>query len=138
MIPSIVSRPSARLLAATAILFVLAAAPPALAADKRMVTFDSASPDARRLTGAGLTFVFTRSFFRTQILAVRATAVPVGIVPRPSHDGQINSQLDSLMGEDRGRGELYEIDAEKGESVEKYAKRVGITVGAFGRLQAGS
>jgi hypothetical protein len=115
MIPSIVSRPSARLLAATAILFVLAAAPPALAADKRMVTFDSASPDARRLTGAGLTFVFTRSFFRTQILAVRATAVPVGIVPRLSHDGQINSQLDSLMGEDRGRGELYEIDAEKGE-----------------------
>jgi len=30
------------------------------------------------------------------------------------------------------------IDAEKGESVEKYAKRVGITVAAFGRLQAGS
>ena len=30
------------------------------------------------------------------------------------------------------------IDAEKGESVEKYAKRVGITIGAFGRLQAGN
>jgi elongation factor Ts len=30
------------------------------------------------------------------------------------------------------------FDAEKGESVEKYAKRVAITVGAFARLQVGS
>lgn len=30
------------------------------------------------------------------------------------------------------------FDAEKGESVEKYAKRVGITVGGFARLQAGN
>ncbi len=30
------------------------------------------------------------------------------------------------------------FDAEKGESVEKYAKRIGLTVAAFGRLQVGS
>ena len=30
------------------------------------------------------------------------------------------------------------FDAEKGESVEKYAKRVGITVSAFSRLQVGA
>lgn len=84
----------------------------AAAADKRMVTFDSASPDARRLTGAGLTFVFTRSFMRTRILAVRATAVPVGVIPKPSRDGAVNRQLDALMGEDAGSGELYEIDPE--------------------------
>lgn len=30
------------------------------------------------------------------------------------------------------------IDAEKGESVEKYAKRIGLTVSAFSRLQVGS
>jgi len=88
---------------------------PAQAADKRMVTYDSASPDARRLTGAGLTFVFTRQFMRTNILAVRATAVPVGIVPRKSGDGSVNQKLDALMGEDRGRGELYEIDPDKAE-----------------------
>lgn len=86
------------------------AAAPAWAAQKRMVTYDSASPAARRLTGAGLTFVFTRRFMRTRILAVRATAVPVGILPRPSDDGQVNRKLDALMGEDAGRGALYSID----------------------------
>lgn len=98
----------------TAVSFA-AAAVPAQAADKRMVTFDSASSEARRLTGAGLTFVFTRQYFRTNILAVRATAVPVGVVPRASNDGAINRQLDALMGPDAGRGELYEIDPEKAE-----------------------
>ncbi len=101
------------LAAALAALMTLAAAAPARAADKRMVTYDSASPDARRLTGAGLTFVFTRSFFRTRILAVRATAVPVGVVPKPSRDAAVNRQLDALMGDDAGRGDLYEIDSEK-------------------------
>lgn len=115
MTPCHISRPAARLLGATALILGLTVAPAAMAADKRMVTFDSASPDARRLTGAGLTFVFSRSFFRTRILAVRATAVPVGIIPHPSRDGRINGLLDGLMGPDRGRGELYEIDAEKGE-----------------------
>ena len=68
--------------AAALILSALAAPLPASAAQKRMVSYDSASPSARRLTGAGLTFVFTKSFLRTRILAVRATAVAVGILPR--------------------------------------------------------
>lgn len=87
-----------------------AAASPALAAQKRMVSYDSASLAARRLTGAGLTFVFTKSFFRTRVLAVRATAVPVGVVPRPSGDGAVNRKLDALMGPDAGAGTLYVID----------------------------
>jgi len=87
---------------------------PAHAADKRMVTYDSVSPDARRLTGAGLTFVFTKSFLRTRVLAVHATAVPVGVVVRPSGDREVNRKLDALMGEDARSGTLYEIDpAEK-------------------------
>ena len=45
-----------------------------------MVSYDAVSPDARKLTGAGLTFVFTKSFLRTRVLAVHATAVPVGVV----------------------------------------------------------
>lgn len=89
---------------------ILSVAAPALAAQKRMVTYDSASPAARRLTGAGLTFVFTKSFLRTRILAVRATAVAVGILPRLSTDGTTNHKLDLLMGSDAGSGTLYEID----------------------------
>jgi hypothetical protein len=89
---------------------LLAAAPAAEAAVKRMVTYDSASPEAKRLTGAGLTFVFTKSMMRTRVLAVRATAVPVGVVPRPLNDGDTVRKLDGLMGEDRGSGALYEID----------------------------
>lgn len=100
------------LVAATALTAVAA---PAHAADKRMVSYDSEAGDAKRLTGAGLTFVFTRQFFRTKILAVRATAVPVGVVPKPSTDGAVNKQLDALMGPDSGRGDLYEIDADKAE-----------------------
>ncbi|MCE3288383.1 MAG: hypothetical protein K0R83_395 [Caulobacter sp.] len=103
------------LLAGLAAASAVALAAPAQAADKRMVTFDSASSEARRLTGAGLTFVFTRQYFRTNILAVRATAVPVGVVPKASHDGAVNRQLDALMGPDGGKGELYEIDPEKAE-----------------------
>lgn len=89
---------------------ILSAAAPALAAQKRMVTYDSASPAAKQLTGAGLTFVFTKAFLRTRVLAVRATAVAVGILPRLSTDGAINRKLDLLMGPDAGSGTLYEID----------------------------
>lgn len=94
----------------------LLATAPAQAADKRMVTYDATSLDARRLTGAGLTIVFTKPMLSTRILAVRATAVPVGVVPKPSRDGLVNRQLDTLMGEDGGRSQLYEItpDAEQG------------------------
>lgn len=101
----------AAIFAAAAVLAPLAAPAAAHAAEKRMVTFDSVSPDARRLTGAGLTFVFTKSLLRPpKVLAVRATAVPVGVIPKPSRDPSINRQLDALMGPDGGKGELFEID----------------------------
>lgn len=93
-----------------ALSLALLAAHPAQAADKRMVTYDSASPEATRLTGAGLTFVFEKSLWRTRVLAVRATAVPVGAVVKPSGDGTVNRQLDTLMGADANTGTLYQID----------------------------
>jgi len=97
-----------RLIGAAAL--ALLATAPAHAADKRMVTYDSVSPDARRLTGAGLTFVFTKRMMRTRILAVHATAVPVGVVVRPSGDGGLNRKLGALMGDEARSGDLYEID----------------------------
>jgi hypothetical protein len=80
-----------------------------------MVTYDSASPEARRLTGAGLTFVFTRTLLRQRVLAVRATAVPVGVIPEPLRDSDTIRRLDGLMGEDAGTGTLYAIDPAKAE-----------------------
>lgn len=102
-------------IAAVAALLTLAALP-AQAAVKRMVTYDSASPDAKRLTGAGLTFVFTKSMIGgARILAIRATAVPVGVIPKPLNDGNTVRKLDALMGEDARTGTLYEIDPEAAE-----------------------
>lgn len=86
-------------------------ASPAQAADKRMVSYDSISPEARKLTGAGLTIVFTKSFLRTRVLAVHATAVPVGVIVEPSGDGSTNQKLDALMGDEARTGSLYRIDA---------------------------
>ncbi len=100
-----------RLLIAAAL--VLMSALPAQAADRRMVTYDSASPEAHRLTGAGLTFVFTKSLFRTRVLAVHATAVPVGVIVHPSGDGAVNRKLDALMGDEARTGTLYEIEPGK-------------------------
>lgn len=93
----------------SALALALLAAAPAQAADRRMVTYDSASPEATRLTGAGLTFVFETSLLRTRVLAVRATAVPVGAVVRRS-GGEVNRRLDALMGQDARTGTLYEVD----------------------------
>lgn len=96
-------------------LALTAVAAPATAADKRMVSYDSASPEAKRLTGAGLTFVFTKTLLRQRIWAVRATAVPVGIVPEPLRDSDTARKLDGLMGEDTGTGTLYEINPDAAE-----------------------
>jgi len=104
-----------RLAAVAALILSTMAAAPAWAAQKRMVSYDSASPSARRLTGAGLTFVFTKSFLRTRIHAVRATAGAVGIVPCLWTDGGVNRKLDALMGDQAGAGTLYVIDPEAQE-----------------------
>lgn len=93
-------------------ILIAALALPAQAADRRMVTYDAASPDAQRLTGAGLTFVFTRSMLRQRVLAVRATAVPVGVVVEPSTDGRVNDRLDALLRDEARTGALYRIDPE--------------------------
>lgn len=109
---------SVRFTAIVACGLALLAAAPAHAQTKRMVTYDSESAEARRLTGAGLTFVFTKNMIgRTRVLAVRATAVPVGVLPEPLNDGATIRKLDDLMGEDRGSGTLYAIDpaAEEGK-----------------------
>jgi hypothetical protein len=53
----------------------LLAAHPALAAE-RMISFDPISPDARRLTGAGITVLFTDRLVGQRVNRLLATAIP--------------------------------------------------------------
>lgn len=97
-----------RLAYLTAALSLLAALP-AQAADKGMVSYDAESPKARELTGEGLTFSYAKGLLHTRITAVRATAVPVGVVVKPLGDGRIAGKLDRLAGKDARLGTLYAI-----------------------------
>lgn len=97
-----------RILFSAAALALLASAP-AHAADKGMVSYDAESPKARELTGEGLTFSYVKGLLHTRITAVRATAVPVGVVVKPLDDGRIAGKLDRLAGPDARLGTLYEI-----------------------------
>ncbi|MGE5502696.1 MAG: hypothetical protein ACM3W4_12330 [Ignavibacteriales bacterium] len=92
-----------------AIALGLLAACPAHAADKGMVSYDANSPKARELTGEGLTFSYEKSLLHTRVTAVRATAVPVGVVVSPLDDGRTAGKLDRLAGEDAKLGTLYTI-----------------------------
>lgn len=46
-------------------------------AERRMYSYDPISPDARRLTGAGLTVLFDKTLTGTRVVKVLATGVPV-------------------------------------------------------------
>ena len=105
-----------RSLFSAAALFLVVAAP-AHAADKGMVSFDAVSPSARDLTGEGLTFSYVKSLLRTRVTAVRATAVPVGVVVTPLTDGSLTGKLDRLAGPDAKLGTLYTITDEQDAGV---------------------
>lgn len=94
----------------------LLAAVPAQAADKGMVSYDAVSPKARELTGEGLTFSYSKSLLHMRVLAVRATAVPVGVIVTPLDDRRVAGKLDRLAGADAKVGSLYLIhpDEEQG------------------------
>jgi hypothetical protein len=97
-----------RLAPLLAIAAILALAPPALA-ETRMMSFDPASPDARRLTGAGVTVVFETRLGRQRVTKLLATAVPATAQLRP-----VSARaLSGLKVADLGA--LYEIDAKAGQ-----------------------
>ncbi|MGR4862569.1 hypothetical protein [Caulobacter sp. LARHSG274] len=63
----------------TALLGLAAAAMAATAAhaERKMYSYDPISPDAKRLTGAGLTVLFDKKLTGAKVLKVLATGVPV-------------------------------------------------------------
>lgn len=94
----------------SALALAFLAAVPAHAAEKGMVSYDAESPKARELTGEGLTFSYVKRLFHTRVTAVRATAVPVGVVVDPLDDSRLIDKLDRLAGPDARQGTLYAID----------------------------
>ncbi len=73
----------------------------ALAAD-RMISFNPASDDARRLTGAGVTVMFKTRLTAQRVTKIMATAVPA--------TAELSPVSDRVLGGRKAPGQLYAID----------------------------
>lgn len=101
-------------LAATALLSALAG--PA-AAERRMFSYDPISPDARRLTGAGVTVLFEQGLLGARPIKVLATGVPAQALLRKGSQKDLGKGgLSAMSGVDADAA-LYEVDgtAEQGK-----------------------
>jgi len=86
-------------------------------AERRMFSYDPISPDAKRLTGAGLTVLFDQGLLGAKPVKVLATGVPAqGLLMRGKESDLGPKGLAGLEGVDAGAS-LYEIDpkAEQGK-----------------------
>lgn len=86
-------------------------------AERRMFSYDPISPDAKRLTGAGVTVVFDQGLMGAKPLKVLATGVPAqGLLKRGKESDLGPGGLAGLEGVD-AKAALYEIDprAEQGK-----------------------
>lgn len=93
------------------VLALLAVAGPAVAAD-RMFSYDPISPDAKRLTGRGLTFIFDQGLMNTRAKRVLATAVSAQAELKPVGDGVLGKGGRAALGEPVAGG-LYEVDPKR-------------------------
>ena len=95
---------------ASAIAALLVALAPARAlAAERMISFEPVSPDARRLTGAGITVMFTDRLVGQRVNRLLATAIPAqaNLKRAPA------KALGALQVEDLG--DLYAIDGKSAQ-----------------------
>jgi hypothetical protein len=86
-------------------------------AERRMFSYDPISPDAKRLTGAGLTVLFDQGLLGAKPVKVLATGVPAqGLLMRGKESDLGPKGLAGLEGVD-ANASLYEIDpkAEQGK-----------------------
>ena len=83
---------------------------PAVAAAKRLIySYDSTSLITRQMTENGLTFIFDKSFMATRVRKILETQ-DVGeaqVDPVSEHD--LGAPLSTLLGDQAGRHDLYEI-----------------------------
>uniref|UniRef100_B0T169 Uncharacterized protein n=1 Tax=Caulobacter sp. (strain K31) TaxID=366602 RepID=B0T169_CAUSK len=79
-------------------------------AERKMYSYDPISPDAKRLTGAGLTVLFDRKLTGTRVVKVLATGVPVQGRLIGGREKDLGAGgLKAMSGVDVGAA-LYEID----------------------------
>ena len=97
-----------------AVALTLASPVAAFAAD-RMYSYDPANPEAKRLTGRGLTFIFERSMMRTRAKRVMATAVSAQAWLKPAGDKVLGTGGRVALGGEPIEGDLYEVDATRGQ-----------------------
>ncbi|WP_421739810.1 hypothetical protein [Caulobacter sp.] len=102
-----------------ALSIVLAAATLSSAAhaERRMFSYDPISPDAKRLTGAGLTVLFEQGLLGVKPIKVLATGVPAqGLLIKGREKDLGPRGLAGLDGVD-AKADLYEVDpkAEQGK-----------------------
>lgn len=86
-------------------------------AERRMFSYDPISPDAKRLTGAGLTVLFDQGLLGAKPIKVLATGVPAqGLLMRGKESDLGPKGLAGLDGVD-AEASLYEVDpkAEQGK-----------------------
>lgn len=97
-------------LAVTAALSALAGA--SSAADRRMFSYDPISPDAKRLTGAGLTVLFEQSLLGARPIKVLATGVPAQALLRKGGEKDLGKGgLAGMAGVDADAA-LYEVNSQ--------------------------
>ena len=85
-------------------------APAAAHAADRMFSYDPVSPDAKRLTGRGLTFIFDKGLIGTRAKRVMATAVSAQAELKPVGDGVLGKGGREALSGDKVEGGLYEVD----------------------------
>jgi hypothetical protein len=101
---------------ALSIILAVGALSTAAHAERRMFSYDPISPDAKRLTGAGLTVLFDQGLLGAKPVKVLATGVPAqGLLMRGKESDLGPKGLAGLEGVDADAS-LYEIDpkAEQG------------------------
>ena len=108
-------------------------APAAAFAAERMISFEPASPDAKRLTGAGITVRFTDRLLGQRVDSLLATAIPARANLKPA-------AVKDLGGLTVARpGVLYAVDEKSAQGavyVRAFcpgSKRVWLAIGPVGR-----
>jgi hypothetical protein len=91
-----------------------AAAGPAFAAD-RMYSYDPASPDAKRLTGRGLTFIFEQGLMKSRAKRILATAVSARAELKAIGDGVLGKGGRAAVAGEDFPGQLYEVDPKQAQ-----------------------
>jgi len=98
---------------AAGFLIATAFAPGAARADRRIYSYDSATPVTRKMTESGLTFVFEKTLMGTRVLGLVETHDIGAADVRPASAGDIGPGGLSVLGPGAHEHDVYEITRAK-------------------------